>query len=423
MVDAFHRYIVAASGEKMYRRVTHVYSRRLLENLGTLMPRKMQNIFKKFAPQMKTSSRRDSSLGSLLVALDQQGALENILEWHLEGYEASTESQPGCIKRLVSAFQTTLSSQPQEGMGAYNEQTCYPFHLLLFATINGFTQSLEFLHDASKAKDNEYANRAESRVKHANRVVQFGRLLRLFAYSQMLTLHLELLEAGNVLQSPYNTHSDRMGNSAPDGGGNEDEDEDNEVAEELGRSEKDKAATFRRWIQLLISYWVATDTVAKFSAHQGTNDTNITLIHVRAELGRKMAPWHATIRRLASLPAAADSEHPFDAEAAIASFVKRIEDPNLDDYRVKAFREAKRCIAVSTDGVVFSANIHCEVAVVTLLAYTARVKVHGPKGLAQLFKVLTIIFITNCRTDFSYRMQTQSGSQYPSYAALLAGCS
>jgi hypothetical protein len=362
----------------------------------------MRNIFKKFAPQMKTSSRKDSSLASVLVSLDEQEALESILDLHLEGYQASTELQPGGIKSLVHAFQTTLSSQPQEGMGAYNEQTCFPFHLLLVATITGFTESLVSLHNASTAKDHEYAQlsgatRAEDRLEYAQQVVQFGRLLRHIACSQMLTLHLELLEAGNFLRTPSNTRS----------GQDEDEDDNNEVAEELEHLEKDKAVTSRRWIQLLVSYWVATDTVAKFSAHQGTNGANITLIHVRGELGRKMAPWHATIRRLASLPAA-DSKHPFDAEAAIASFVKRIQDPQLDDNRVKAFREAEGCIAASTNGVVFSGNIHCEVAIATLLEYFTVVKLHGPKELAQLLKVLTIIFINTRQTDFSYRMQTET---------------
>ena len=129
-----------------------------------------------------------------------------------------------------------------------------------------------------------------------------------------------------------------------------------------------------------------------------------------------MALWHATICRLASLPAAADSKHPSDAEAAIALFVKWIHDPHLDDNR-----EAEGHIAASTNGVVFSRNIHCEVAITTLLEYLTRVKLHGPKELTQLLQVLTIIFIHTHQTDFVYRKQTETWSQYPSYAALLAG--
>jgi len=64
-----------------------------------------------------------------------------------------------------------------------------------------------------------------------------------------------------------------------------------------------------------------------------------------------MASWDDTIRRLASLPAAADSKDPFDAEAAIASFTKRIQDSNLDDKNVKAFRKAEGCIAASPGSV------------------------------------------------------------------------
>jgi hypothetical protein len=88
---------------------------------------------------------------------------------------------------------------------------------------------------------------------------------------------------------------------------------------------------------------------------------------------------------------------------------------------VKAFREDKRCIAASPESVVFFTNIHCEVALVTLLEYSARVKLRGSKELAQLFQVLTIIFINIRQTDFPYRMQTETSSQYPSYAALHAG--
>jgi len=168
-------------------------------------------------------------------------------------------------------------------------------------------------------------------------------------------------------------------------------------------------------------YWAAINTLAKFSAHQGAKDANITLINVSSELSRKMASWDDTIRRLASLPAAADSKDPFDAEAAIASFIERIQDPRLDDIHVKAFRVAEGCIAAPTNGVVFSGNIHCEVAIATLLEYFTRVKLRGPKELAQLLQVLPIIFINIHRTDFPYRMQTETSSQYPSYAALLAG--
>jgi hypothetical protein len=410
--------MVAVSWRKMYRRVTHVYSRHSMENLTTLTPVNMRIIFKRFASTIKPHSGKDSDLAAFLVSLDEE-ALPNILDSHLKGYQFPTESQPGDIKRLVYAFQATLSSQRQEDMGAYNEQTCFLFHLLLVATITGFTESLVSLHNASTAKEDEYAQlagatRADDRLRYAQEVLQFGRLLRLIAYSKMLTLHLELLEAGNFLRTPSNTGSGHMRNSAPGDGGNEDEDDDNDVAEELGNSEKDKAVTLRRWIQLLVSYWVAAESLGKFSASQGTTGANITLIHVRGKLGRrgepdrKVAPWDATIRRLASLPAAADSQHPFDAEAAIDSFVKRIQDPHLDDKRIKAFRLPEGCFVAPIGDVVFSGNIHCEVAIAMLLGYFARVKVRGPEELTELLEVLITIFINTRQTDFSYKVHTQA---------------
>jgi len=90
------------------------------------MPLNMQNIFKDFAPQMKTPQQKDSSLASILISLDEQEALKSDL--HLKGYQAPMESHPGGIKSLVYTFQMTLSSQPQEGMGAYNEQTLWQGH-------------------------------------------------------------------------------------------------------------------------------------------------------------------------------------------------------------------------------------------------------------------------------------------------------
>src|ERR1700735_5692453 len=153
-----------------------------------------------------------------------------------------------------------LSSRPQESMGAYNEQTYFQFYLLLVTTITGFTESLVSLQHTSNAKGHEYAQlvcatRVEDHQKYAQHVIQFGHLLWDNAYSQMLTHHLELLELGNFLCTPSNIHSDHMGNSAPSNGGDKDEDKDDEMAEELRHSEQDKAVTFQRWIQLLVSYW------------------------------------------------------------------------------------------------------------------------------------------------------------------------
>jgi hypothetical protein len=59
----------------------------------------------------------------------------------------------------------------------------------------------------------------------------------------MLTLHLELLEAGNFLRTPSDTHSGAPGDGGDKYEDKDDEDKDDEVAEELGHSEKDKAAT------------------------------------------------------------------------------------------------------------------------------------------------------------------------------------
>jgi hypothetical protein len=224
MLSTFHRYMVAVSWRKMHRRVTHDYSICALGFLTTLTPQNMQHIFKNFASRLKSSGRKDAGLASMLIDLDQQGELQRILDVHLKAYHAAVE--PSSINSLVDAFQMVLSSPPREGMGAYNEQTCFPFHLLLVAIISGFKGSLVSLDKATTA---------ESRERYAQLVVQFGHILWRIAYSQMLAHHLELLEEGDFLRT---THKDRHErNSAPSG------DEDNEVAEELQQAERDKAVT------------------------------------------------------------------------------------------------------------------------------------------------------------------------------------
>ena len=409
MLSTFHRYMVAVSWPKMHRRVTHDYSIRALGFLTTLTPQNMQHIFKNFASRLKSSGRKDAGLASMLIDLDQQGELQRILDVHLKAYHAAVE--PSSINSLVDAFKMVLSSPLREGMGAYNEQTCFPFHLLLVAIISGFKGSLVSLDKATTA---------ESRERYAQLVVQFGHILWRMAYSQMLAHHLELLEEGDFLRT---THKDRHErNSAPSGDEDNDEDNDNEVAEELQQAERDKAVTFRRWIQLLVSYWAAIETLAKFSASQVTNGVNISLIHVRSKDHRKMARWDDTIRRLAALPAAADSKDPFDAEAAIALFIERIGDPRLDAKSVKAFRTTNDpCVVAPPADVVFIGNIHCELSLVGLLEYPNNVKFRGTKEAAQFIQELTIIFITIRQTDFPHRVQTETSSQYPSCAARLAG--
>jgi hypothetical protein len=135
-----------------------------------------------------------------------------------------------------------------------------------------------------------------------------------------------------------------------------------------------------------------------------------------------MARWDDTIRKLAALPAAADSKDPFDAEATIALFIERIGDPRLDAKSVKAFRTTNDpCVVAPPEDVVFIGNIHCELSLVGLLEYPNNVKFSGTKEAAQFIQVLTIIFITIRQTDFPHRVQTETSSQYPSCAARLAG--
>jgi len=158
--------------------------------LTELQPQAMQIFFQKFASQLKPSSREDSGLTSMLVSLENQGLLQSFLEQPLEGF-MPTSSADG--KSLLDALLAASSSRSQPGLGAYNEHTCFVFHVLLIATIRGFHVRLQSLYD-SKVK--------VERANYALQVLQFGRLLWRIAYSQMLIHHLQLLEAAHFLHTP-----------------------------------------------------------------------------------------------------------------------------------------------------------------------------------------------------------------------------
>lgn len=101
---------------------------------------------------MTPSLRRDSALSSMLIDLDEQGVLQTIVERNLGGYQASMEPNSTGIKSLVDRFRTLSLSPPQQGTGAYNEQTCFPFHLLLVTAINGFRNRLILLRGDDKSE-------------------------------------------------------------------------------------------------------------------------------------------------------------------------------------------------------------------------------------------------------------------------------
>jgi hypothetical protein len=211
----------------------------------------------------------------------------------------------------------------------------------------------------------------EERAKYALQVLQFGRLLWRIAYSQMLIHHLQLLEAAHFLHTPVDDNMRYIGDdtslaTSHSTDGDEVDDEVDDTAEDVERGgpvqETHSAAyKFRRWIQLLVSHWAALDILTKSKGMEGAD---ITLIHVRSMLHRTtMAPWDSTIRRLASLSTAAAPTDSFDAQRAIDSFTRNIENPRFNDVpSVLAFRKADKTHAAAPKDVAFGGNIHCEVA-------------------------------------------------------------
>jgi hypothetical protein len=324
----------------------------------------MQIYFQKFMSQVQPSSRKDSTLTWTLVDLDEQGLLQSFLELPLEGIVPSNSTD---AKSLVDALRAASSSQSQQGLGAYNERTCFVFHHLLIATIRGFRANLQRLRESKDAKGRE---------NRAHEVLQFGRLLWRIAHSQMLTHHLQLLEAANFLHTPVDANMRYITNDTSLATGHPmDGDEDDDTAEDVERGGPDHARPsaayrFRRWIQLLVSHWAALDILSR---SKGIEGADIALVHVRSRLHRKkMAPWDSTIRRLASLSTAAEPTDSFDAKRAIDAFTRNIENPYFDAKIVMAFRKKNATQALLPQDVVFSGNVHCEVALALLVEQSAR---------------------------------------------------
>jgi hypothetical protein len=334
----------------------------------------MQIFFQKFASGVTASSRKDTSLTWTLVDLEEQGVLRSFLEAPLEGFVTSNSVD---AKSLVDELRALSSSQSQQGLGAYNENTCFVFHILLIATIRGFQLNLQALHDSKVDKDRKDR---KGRENHAQQVLQFGRMLWQIAYSQMLAHHLQLLEAADFLHTPVDANmryikDDTSLATSHSTDGDEVDDEVDDTAEDVECGGADHAMPgaahkFRRWIRLLVSHWAALDILLKSKGMEGAE---ITLVHVRSIRDRgEMVPWDSTIRRLASLSTAAKPTDSFDAQNAIDSFTRNIENPHFDAKSVLAFRKAETTQALPPKDVKFDGNIHCEVALALLVEQFAQ---------------------------------------------------
>ena len=320
----------------------------MFSSLIALTPQDMQIFFERFASTLTPSSRKDSAFTVTLVDLDEQGLLQEFLDVPLAEYP---DLDPTDAKVLVHELRAASASQNQQGLGAYNERTCFVFHLLLIATISGFRYHLQSLHGG------------HSREYDAQQVLQFGRLLWRIAYSQMLTHHLRLLEVAAHLHTPT---SGNILFAKHEGSDSSDDDED-DTAEDVEFGGPDNARTstaqkFRRWIQLLIGHWAALEQLLR---SKGAHNAQISLIRVSAYQRGAMEPWESTIRRLAALPATDEPAGSFDAERAINVFKNNIQSPKFDAKVVQAFRRRLKdgtLEALRSNEVVFCGNIHSEVA-------------------------------------------------------------
>ena len=230
--------------------------------LIALTPQDMQIFFEHFTSTLTPSSRKDSTLTVTLVDLEEQGLLQDFLNVPLAEYP---DLDPTDAKVLAHELRAALASQNQQGLGAYNEHTCFVFHLLLIATISGFQYFLQLLDEGHSHESN------------AEQVLQFGRLLWRIATSQMLTHHLQLLEAAEYLSTPP---SSNILFARQEGSNSSDDDEDTAKDVEFGGPDNARtsaAQKFRRWIQLLISHWTA---LKQLSGFKDVENAEISLICV-----------------------------------------------------------------------------------------------------------------------------------------------
>jgi len=148
--------------------------------------------------------RKDSTLGGLLLKLDDKQEMDNIMSAHPSHWiskqtmnEMNKKSGPQQITQLLDAFR----SAPASGATVYNKDTCADFHQLLVAVLFGYWRALVALQDAKKRTD---GNLGDIRVC-AEKLWHFTHLLWQIAHSGMIQYHFLVLEAGGKLFIPINT--------------------------------------------------------------------------------------------------------------------------------------------------------------------------------------------------------------------------
>lgn len=120
----------------MQRRVIHWSSLAFLLFLGGVDEKGMVEAFRKHAPSLHTSKRRDYALSVLLVGIKEG-------EWPTDPLTDKPSELPHLLKACNDAVKKKKERKElEESLGVYGEATCYEFHRLLVSTIHAYANAL-----------------------------------------------------------------------------------------------------------------------------------------------------------------------------------------------------------------------------------------------------------------------------------------
>jgi hypothetical protein len=421
----------------MNRRITHWSSLGFLHNLGNLSEEWLRTMFQCHSAELSHSSRRDNALWNELRALQTEGMLREVMDYH------PTKSTPEPT-RLIAALRE-VKEAPGEvvGLGAYTEETCFELHQLLIAALFGYGHALKMLGDKQDLPCTE-------RVTYIQMVAQFGNLLWRIVYSRILGHHLTLLQLGSFLsihnrdgeehfrkyasfapqfkrrpmdfeeQLALNIDSDEVSGDDHETEAIKEDEGDREVeAENVGETEKEQqdddedtgeelrrmidevlikkldndtdakkrmgdntmtgmGLLFQRWLRLLVNHWAALDIISSH-ASKSSHDIRIKLITARhpdtyADQGMKMNHWQDTIRRLSTYV----TSHPQSSDPADtfnAEVCISMLETHLKNHKAPHHAHKTALNYEPENPNKFASNYHCE----TLLAAIIHSGVHAPE--------------------------------------------
>ena len=298
------------------------------------------------------------------------------------------------LPKLAATCQRVWSSQREEQLRVYTEDTCVEFHRFFVAVLRGYRDALvkwRKICDAKRKTDNavlgggkKESSYVQTRLQCAMEVYDFGHLLWRIAYSQALRDHLGLLASNHQILLPtYGSY--KRGFYRSSGG------DDREAISQKARQEGDEEAqelqelmeqgdivfVHLRWIQLQVTQWAALDVLSSYSRRVTRvlkdSQISISLLAMKRPHPGKMKDWRAMIRELISQhPPETDflpgvPTHTVDAKKVIKIIEEKIKH-HAGHGGHNIFRK------FNEDGPMdLECHTHCDLAMACLLAYPDRV--------------------------------------------------